>query len=149
MSEAGGALDRKRSPPAAEDDSDCVVADTFDVGGGASESRFSEARGKKAKADEDAPTSLFALSAEQRRVEELIMSGKNVFFTGSAGAGSTRARPLTSPGATCFTPPCTLPPLRAGVGKSFLLNHIIGLLKNRYGDVRRPARALICVHASA
>jgi hypothetical protein len=83
-----GAPSESKRARAAEDDSDCVVADTYDEGGDQEVSMASRFEPKRLKGEDKdaAPTSAWALSAEQTRVEELVMSGKNVFFTGSAGA---------------------------------------------------------------
>lgn len=109
-------------------DSD-VVADTYGGGGpdgvSAGQSRFSAGRGKRLKLD-DAPTSANTLSDQQARVVDLVMGGKNV----RRPSRCQTTRRLTGSAAQVFFTGS------AGVGKSWLIAHIIGLLRERYGEVR-------------
>jgi hypothetical protein len=69
------------------DDSDCVVADTYDVGGAdgmSMASHFSEGQAKRQKtgdAADDARSPAASLSEEQKRVEDMVMAGRNVRHT--------------------------------------------------------------------
>ena len=47
-------------------------------------------RGGGGAAEEEAPTSHFKLSQEQERVQNLVIQGASVFFSGSAGVGKVR-----------------------------------------------------------
>lgn len=77
----------------------------------------SDASGKRARSDSDSSASALEaspdrLSAEQRRVVNLVLAGKSVFFTGYAGTGKSvwaAARPLgalASIDFTVLTPTC-------------------------------------------
>ena len=133
-------------------DSD-VVADTYGVSAG--QSRFSAGRGSKRLKVDDAPTSASTLSEEQARVRDLVLAGKNVrhpaclrvcaqalgcahavrrFRGPRAGVGCQRRDAGRDGRAQVFFTGS------AGVGKSWLIAHIIGLLRERYGEVRPMSR---------
>ena len=65
-----------------------VVCETNAERGAVDEAASRWSRGAAAPAEDDAPLSRpLELSEEQKHVEELVMEGRNVFFTGSAGVG--------------------------------------------------------------
>jgi hypothetical protein len=149
-----GAPSESKRARAAEDDSDCVVADTYDEGGDQEVSMASRFEPKRLKGEDDkgedaAPTSAWALSAEQSRVEELVMSGKNVRLPAwrvarmraqRSHACARRKQALTfAPSPHAAAPP---PPADARSSSPALL------VRGR----RLPSRARVCaltVHATA
>jgi hypothetical protein len=93
MSDGGGGAGQECSQRdgAGGYDSGCVVADTFDVGGRSEGMSMASHAGNKRQKTDDAPSSAATLSDEQKRVEDMVMSGRNVRHTLRARA-NTRCR---------------------------------------------------------
>jgi hypothetical protein len=157
----GGAGQGSQRDGAGGYDSDCVVADTFDVGGRSEGMSMASHAGNKRQKTDDAPSSAATLSDEQKRVEDMVMNGRNVRHTLRARADTRwRARaPQPHARSAGKTPICNSNTRRsanrtlrmrvlcqvfftgsAGVGKSWLLAHLITLLKQRYGEACEPVQ---------
>jgi len=71
---------------------------------------------------------VISLSDEQKHILNLVLEGKNIFFTGSAGLFVCHVF------ASLKTPPDFNATLPAGTGKSVLLREIIVKLREKYGS---------------